>query len=199
VSASPFPGEPPRPASRLPVVGVMGSGGEEHAARAEPLGKWLAEIGVHLLTGGGAGVMTAVGRGYHRAARRAGSVIGILPAAAGGREAARGYPNPWVEIAVYTHLPRSGREGEDPLSRNHVNVLSADVVVALPGGEGTASEVRLALRYRRPVVAYVDTRADIPGLPAQVPVASGIEAVRAFVIERLGRGDARAGAEGGPG
>ena len=30
------------------------------------------------------------------------------------------------------------------MSRNHVNVLSSDVVVALPGGPGTLSELRLA-------------------------------------------------------
>ena len=47
---------------RLPVVGVMGSGEKEHLPRTEDLGRWLATQRVHLLTGGGKGVMTAVSR-----------------------------------------------------------------------------------------------------------------------------------------
>ena len=34
---------------RRPVVGVMGSGVEGHAARADPLGRWLAAAGVQFL------------------------------------------------------------------------------------------------------------------------------------------------------
>ena len=49
---------------RLPIVGVMGSGSHPHADLAEPLGRWLAAQGVHLLTGGGAGVMEAVSRAF---------------------------------------------------------------------------------------------------------------------------------------
>lgn len=45
---------------RLPVVGVMGSGSEAHEPDASRIGRWLAEEGVHLLTGGGGGVMAAV-------------------------------------------------------------------------------------------------------------------------------------------
>src|SRR5690606_16565050 len=43
---------------RLPIVGVMGSGSSA-SALAEPLGAALAELPIHLLTGGGAGVMAA--------------------------------------------------------------------------------------------------------------------------------------------
>src|SRR5262249_50687286 len=49
---------------RRPLVGVMGSGSEEHADLAEPLGRWLAEAGFDLLTGGGRGVMAAACRGF---------------------------------------------------------------------------------------------------------------------------------------
>jgi hypothetical protein len=47
----------------------------------------------------------------------------------------------FVELAVQTHLPASGGAGLSALSRNHINALTADVIVALPGGPGTASEV----------------------------------------------------------
>jgi predicted Rossmann-fold nucleotide-binding protein len=33
------------------------------------------------------------------------------------------------------------------LSRNHINVLTSDAVLVLPGGSGTLSEVELAAEY----------------------------------------------------
>ena len=66
-------------------------------------------------------------------------------------------------------------------SRNHLNVLSSDVVIVLPGGAGTASEARLALRYGRPAVAYLARRADVPGLPDAIAVEPRFARVQAFV------------------
>ena len=141
---------------RLPVIGVMGSGSKPWEERAAPLGRWLAERGVHLLTGGGGGVMTAVSRAFHEVDPRPGRVLGILPSTEADRTSSKsGYPNPWVEIPIFTHLPHSGDRGQDPLSRNHINVLTSDVIVGLPGSEGTLSEIHLALRYERPVIAFL--------------------------------------------
>ena len=92
--------------------------------------------------------MTAVARAFVEIREREGLAIGVLPA---GRD---GYPNPWVEIPIATHLPLSGEHGEEPLSRNHINVLSSAVIVALPGGGGTLSEIRLARRYAKPLTAW---------------------------------------------
>lgn len=169
---------------RLPIVGVMGSGIDEHAAKAEPLGRWLAGLGVHLLTGGGAGVMTAVSRAFHGVPDRRGSVIGVLPGGPDGPPA--GYPNPWVEIPIVTHLPKSGRDGAALLSRNHINVLTSVVVVALPGGHGTASEVALALRYDRPTIVWAGA-GEIPGLVPEARVETDFEAIRSFVRSVLKR------------
>lgn len=159
----------PAGSRRLPVVGVMGSGAHGHEDLAAPLGIWLARRHVHLLTGGGRGVMEAVSRAFHGVADRRGLVIGILPTAQApeaetgpGRAVVPpatlatpdGYPNPWVELEIRTHLYALGLRGTDIDSRNHVNVLSSDVVVALPGGPGTASEVALAVRYQRPVIVW---------------------------------------------
>jgi predicted Rossmann-fold nucleotide-binding protein len=99
---------------RLRVVGGMGSGSHEHAEVAEPLGRWHAGEGVHLLTGGGGGVMTAVARAFAAVEGRAGLVVGVLPC---GDEAAQprpGYPNPFVERVIQTHLPLSGHSGTRP-------------------------------------------------------------------------------------
>jgi len=173
-------------AARLPIVAVLGSGSEPHEARAAEVGAWLAAEGVHLLTGGGGGVMAAVSRAFFQAPARRGLVIGVLPAA--GPDDPRpkpGYPNPWVEIPVATHLPWSGERGTDPLSRNHINLLSADAAILLPGGAGTASEARLAVQYGCPAVAYLGARLEIPGLPPEIPDVASLAAVQVFVRQAL--------------
>jgi hypothetical protein len=53
-------------------------------------------------------------------------------------------------VTIRTHLPLSGPDGKKPMSRNHMNVLSADYVVILPGGEGTKTEAELCVEYRKP-------------------------------------------------
>jgi hypothetical protein len=98
-----------------------------------------------------------------------------------------GYPNPWVEIPIFTHLPLSGSQGTELLSRNHINVLSSDVIVALPGGPGTVSEVDLAKRYQRPVIAFLRSRNELPGLSGDIPVQGDFDQVCKFIQSRLNR------------
>ena len=52
-------------------------------------------------------------------------------------------------------MPLSGNKGSDPLSRNHINALSADLVVILPGGAGTLSELQLAWEYGKDIMIFV--------------------------------------------
>jgi uncharacterized protein (TIGR00725 family) len=124
---------------RRPVIGVMGANEPQpvtlHAARR--LGQLLAEAGWAVLTGGRpAGVMEAVCAG---AKSVPGSLtIGILPTGPDGPVSAH------VDVAVFTEV------GE---ARDVINVLSSDVVVACGvEGPGTAAEVSLALKLRRPTV-----------------------------------------------
>ncbi len=168
---------------RRPVVGVMGSSSRSYEDLAEPLGRALAGMGVHLLTGGGVAAMEAVSRAFASVSPRAGLVVGILPSDLqdGGPVPRAGYPNPWVEIAIFTHLPLSGISGTDARSRNHINVLSSDVVVALPGGEGTQSEVALAVRYGKPVIAFFGDHQVEWRVPRGVPVATTLGEVETFV------------------
>jgi uncharacterized protein (TIGR00725 family) len=165
---------------RLPVVGVMGSGTFADD-RARELGRWLASEGVHLLTGAGGGAMAAVSEAFHDTAGRKGLVIGIVPSSDDPAVAKAGYPNRWVEVPIYTHLPLSGEQGTDVRSRNHINVLTSNVLIALAGGPGTASEVALAVRYGRPIAAYVAARGDIAGLPEIVPAYAALDDVQRFV------------------
>ena len=170
------------------IVGVMGSGQDPHADRSVPLGRWVAELGAHLLTGGGGGVMASVSRAFYEVSPRRGLVIGILPRGEVGPRPKPGYPNAWVEIAISTHLRLSGAHGSDPMSRNHINVLSSDVIIALPGRHGTASEVELALHYGVPIVAFIGERNEIRGLPSQVAVEPQLRGVATFVSHVLASG-----------
>lgn len=120
------------------IIGVMGGGTADArvAGLAEQIGRSLAERGWVLLTGGrDAGVMAAASRG---ASTAGGLVVGILPSA--DIECA----SPHLDIAIPTGM------GD---ARNVINVLASRVVIALPGGAGTLSEIALALKSGRPVVA----------------------------------------------
>ena len=179
--------------SARPVVGVMGASGEPHAERSRRVGTWIARAGYHLLTGGGPGVMAAVTEAFASVPDRRGIAIGILPAS--GRRGIEGpvgrpppgYPNPWVELAIATHLDSLGERGGDEWSRNHVNVLSSDVLIFLPGSAGTASEAKLAVRYGKPAIAYLDARGDVPGLPDAIPVEAAFARIEAFVRDGCAR------------
>src|SRR5262249_30768773 len=157
--------------------------------RAAAVGRWLAGQGVHLLTGAGAGVMRAVSQAFFEVPGRKGLVLGIVPCAAEDSPDVpkTGYPNDWVEVPIRTHLHLSGKLGTELQSRNHIVILTAAVIIALPGGPGTASEVRLALRYRRPVIAYLMAPGEIVGLPERVTVESDLEKVKAFVSDVLAK------------
>jgi uncharacterized protein (TIGR00725 family) len=172
---------------RLPIVGIIGSGEHEHLDRSAAIGRWLAGQGVHLLTGAGQGVMRAVSKAFAEVNSRKGLVLGIVPSAAGDRPVVpkEHYPNEYVEVPIRTHLHMTGSEGEHLLSRNHIVVLSSAVIVALPGGPGTASEVRLALKYDRPLVAWLRARNEIDGLPDGVYIASEFDKVTELISGQL--------------
>jgi predicted Rossmann-fold nucleotide-binding protein len=174
---------------RRPVVGVMGSSSRAYEDLAGPLGRWLASVGVHLLTGGGVGTMEAVSRAFAQVRPRDGLVVGVLPAdLPDGIAVPRpGYPNPSVELAIYTHLTLSGISGTDARSRNHINILSSDVVIVLPGNEGTESEMTLAVRYGKPVIAYFGDHEVDWRPPEGVPVARTLEEVERFVRAELAK------------
>lgn len=154
----------------MAIVGVMGSGSEEWEEFAAPLGAWLATTGHELLTGAGKGVMFSVARAFAGTAGRTGRSIGIVPTRADallGFVPLAGYPNPFIDLPILTPLPRKEASApSESLSRNHVNVLTSDIVIALPGGPGTLDEIRLALRYAKPVMCLGPDEAFASAPPA---------------------------------
>ena len=132
-------------------------------------------------------MMRAVSRAFTEHRGDQGICIGIFPCAS---EADRitpkpGYPNEFVELAIYTHLPYSGQQGTHDLSRNHIIVLTSAAIVALPGEYGTASEVSLAIRYGKPVVAYSQNPALVQHFPDPVPRVNSVDDVKQFLRAHL--------------
>ena len=142
------------------IVAVIGSGIRPHKELSIPLGRWLAKRGYDLVNGGGAGVMEETAKAFAGNDIRTGLVLGILPSDHFYDKAERrniyrsphGYPNKYIDIPIRTHLPLSGSQGKEVLSRNHIIILTANVIVALPGELGTRSEIQLALEYRKPLI-----------------------------------------------
>lgn len=121
---------------RPPIVAVCGpsSPSEEEAALAFQVGRQLARHGAVVICGGLGGAMAAAASG---AAANGGTCIGLLP----GDDPHDASEH--VTIALATGL------GE---MRNALLVRCAQAVIAIGGGLGTATEVALALRLRRPTV-----------------------------------------------
>ncbi len=142
------------------ILGVIGSGSDPQENHSLSLGKWIAEQGFHLVNGGGGGTMEAVSRGFQNHEGRSGLVLGVLPAAKSCATIERrenyspplGYPNPHIDIPIRTHLSLSGKKGTETGSRNHIVVLTADLVIALSGAEGTRTEIQLCLEYKKPLI-----------------------------------------------
>ena len=120
-------------------VAVVGSGeaSGELYEKAREVGRLVAERGGTVVCGGRSGVMEAAARG---AIEAGGTAIGILPDE--DRESA----NDYVSYSVATGTGHA---------RNLAVVCSGDVVIAVGGEYGTLSEIGLALKVGRPVVALM--------------------------------------------
>lgn len=180
------------------VVGVLGGADtafsraplKEHRDRiyqaAYELGKRLAELqSVHLLTGGGGGVMKAVCEGFYSVHPRAGLILGVIPT---GKKAAE-YPNEWVEVPIFTPL------SDDPKAdscRTQVTLLTADILLALPGDKTTLGEVELAeASPQKPLRLLLEELSDSIGgkkaeeLGKKYGVLAGVDAALEFISSEL--------------
>ncbi len=160
-------------------LAVVGAGAADATAYdlALRVGRAAARAGAVVVCGGLGGVMEAACRGAREAGGRTVAVIpGPDPAAA----------NPWAEVVVATGLGHA---------RNVVVVQSGDAVVALPGSWGTLSEISLARKCGRPVVAVSAWR-HLEG----VRVVEDPEEAVGLAVSLAGRsgGPARLGAELAP-
>ncbi len=123
----------------IAVIGVAAASPEEDA-RAEAVGRLIAENGHMLICGGRGGVMAAACRD---ATSAGGIAVGILP----GHTADNA--NPWVTVPIATGL------GE---ARNAIIARAANALIAIGTGWGTLSEIALAVKMGKPVVALGSAR-----------------------------------------
>lgn len=155
----------------LPLAGrrvsVIGAGACDAAtaALAHELGAGIAVLGAALVCGGLGGVMEAACRG---ARENGGSTIGILP----GED--RSQANAHVQTAVATGL--------GPM-RNYLVVLNGDVVMAVEGEAGTLSELALAQKTAKTVIALGRWSC----MPGVLPAQDAREALQ-LLQQVLGRG-----------
>ena len=124
--------------SHKTIISIVGPGEKASGndiENAYQLGKALAVKGWVILTGGrDCGVMEAASKG---AKEEGGTTVGILPT-----EKSRGLSK-YVDIPIFTGLGSA---------RNNINVLSSRVVIGVGMGPGTASELSLAIKARKPII-----------------------------------------------
>ncbi len=125
---------------------------------AEALGARLAGLGLAVLCGGLAGVMTAVAKG---AAEAGGVAIGLLPEA-DWRDA-----NPYVTTVIATGVG---------LARNAIVAEAGLCVVAVGGGYDTMTEMAFGMQFARKVFA-LENAPEVKGAIEVATVDAAIEAV----------------------
>jgi uncharacterized protein (TIGR00725 family) len=136
-------------------IAVIGSG-VEHEARAEEVGRLLAERGATVVCGGLGEVMAAAARGAKSAG---GATIGILPGES------RADVNEWIDHVVVTGIGHA---------RNLTVVGSADAVIAVGGRWGTLAEIGFAKVLGRYVV-ILEPGWELDGIPRAPTPAEAVE------------------------
>ena len=122
------------PGPYISVVGSETATGELYE-EAREVGQLVAARGGTVVCGGRSGVMEAAARG---ATEAGGVAIGILP------DEDREQANEFLSYSIATGTGHA---------RNLAVVCSGDVVISVGGEYGTLSEMGLALKVGRPVVA----------------------------------------------
>ncbi len=102
------------------------------------LGYTIAVRGHTLWSGGRDGVMDIVSKGAHEGG---GEIVGVLP---WDKENSLSRPSDYIQNVVYTGL--------DFTMRSCVLVNNADLVIAVGGGAGTATEIFAAYSYGKPLL-----------------------------------------------
>ena len=150
-------------------IAVIGAGQctPELARSAEEIGAAVAVHGAVLVCGGLGGVMAAAAAGAKRAG---GMTVGVLPTYD------RATANAAIDIVLPTGMGHA---------RNVIVVAAGDAVIALSGEHGTASEIAMALKLGRPVVA-LDSWGHMPGVVVAGSPAEVVEEAVARARRRRG-------------
>jgi len=132
---------------RGPFIGVIGAGScsARIAALACDVGREIARNHGVLVCGGLGGVMAAAAKG---AKELGGYTVGILPGPNIGKA------NEYIDFPIATNMSHA---------RNAIIVRTAEVLIAVGGSYGTLSEMALALKIGKGVVA-LQPQFSVPGV-----------------------------------
>ncbi len=151
-----------------PMIGVIGAGacaGDVEDLAAD-VGRAIARAGGILVCGGLGGVMEAAARG----AKEAGGVtVGILP----GPEPTAA--NRFIDFPIATNVGQA---------RNVILVHTARVLIAVSGGYGTLSEIALALKTGKRVIA-LRPRFAVEGVETAISAEDAVRRALATIQEPM--------------
>ena len=141
-------------------IGVVGSSkcDERLYNIAFRVGELIAERGCILVNGGLGGVMEASAKG---AKMKGGLTVGILPG--DSREDA----NPYIDVAIVTNMGHA---------RNVIIAHTCDALISIGGEYGTLSEISIALKIGKKVVA-IEPPVVVPGLKVVETPEEAVEEV----------------------
>jgi uncharacterized protein (TIGR00725 family) len=154
---------------RGPFIGVIGAGRSSGSLNelAAEVGREIARNEAVLVCGGLGGIMAAAARG---AKEVGGYTVGILPGPT--RAEANGY----IDFPIATNMGQA---------RNAIIAQTADVLIAIDGEYGTLSEIALALKIGKDVVALLP-RFSIPGLFLANDPREAVKKALALIKARCG-------------
>ena len=128
--------------------------------------------------------MASTAKTFRSVQKREGLVVGVIPSTSNSNflfkrgqrpyTAPPNYPNPFTEIVIRTHLHLSGSMGKELASRNHIIILSADKVVALPDKSDTQSEIELVIEYKKPLILHSPS-GEWENFKNQIPLVKTVE------------------------
>lgn len=150
--------------SNTKQIGVIGASycGSKLYSIAYDVGKLIAEKDWILINGGLGGVMEASAKG---AKENGGLVVGVLP---GNKQNA----NPHVDIKIATNMYHA---------RNMIIVYSSDALIAIGGSYGTISEMAIALKENKTVVA-IEPSVALKGLKIAKDAKEAISIVESSLL-----------------
>ena len=157
---------------RTRLVSVVGSGSHltpEQLETSEAFGEALARAGYGLVCGGMRGIMESVARGFVRGRGKqpVPPVVGLLPTY--DVESGSGY----LDIVIPTGLGHS---------RNVIIASAGEVMVCIGGATGALSEVAMARKLKRPVLAFTGTGGTAQLVAKALPAVEPIEDVARAIV-----------------
>jgi uncharacterized protein (TIGR00725 family) len=148
---------------RGPFIGVIGAGSCSSAVArlAYEVGREIARNHGVLVCGGLGGVMAAAAQGAKDAG---GYTVGILPGPNIGEA------NQYIDFPIATNMSHA---------RNAIIVRTSEVLIAVAGSYGTLSEMALALKIGKGVVA-LELQFSVPGVRLALTAKEAVQAALAI-------------------